>query len=600
MLSTYACCCVTLLFATIPPHIQVAAQQPNSSSSSRRDLPPGSYCQPSNDGGQVCGVSMVYCCFGSTPLSSTVPQDWTGQLLAAGTTAARGVTDSVVDPGQIDTVPQVNTSSTLVGLPAGSSPGAGDGSSAQQQQPAGSSTTTVVLATVLPSLALLVALALFGRFLARHSSAVAAGQSPAAAKRSYSWFSACGSASDAGSTDDPEGGQYRSEVGQPAVSSSRRGSWMDVLHGFRYRQGDSLQQGLLPTSVGPHGQHAVDHVLTSHASVVPSVGYTSRVMLTGEELLQLEEVGAKGTSAAPDASPWRWDKYDTAPVLPGVADAAAAVATVPGKMSHGSNSSSAGQTSKHTAAATVLEHQGGSGKRGRGLFGRWSMRCKPSDKEAAAAADDPCNAAAHGSAGSSSATTPQQPPPAAGVSGAQCSSCAQDDPRVSSSISRCRGYHTWTGILSEDAFAAHMLDPFYINSLILRRHTAGGWPPGVSVTPPGAAGLHPAPDLPPGLDSSPGAVTGWLAGVAAGSSVLGLYPTATPAGGAAGAGNTRATATAAAAAALAGALTMPGVPPVPLDVDFKAEIKPHLGRLLGKGGYGQVYEAEWRGQKVRG
>jgi hypothetical protein len=531
----------------------------------------------------VCGVSMVYCCFGSTPLSTTVPQDWSGQLLAAGTTAARGVTGSVVDPGQTEAVPQVSPSNTLLGLPDGSNPGAADGGSSQLQ-PTGSSTSTIVLATVLPSLALVVALALFGRFLARQHSAAAAGQAPGSAKRKYSWFSACGSASDAGSTDDPEGGQYRSEVGQASMSSGRRESWVDVLHGFRYRHGDSLQQGLLPTTVGPVGQQ---HMLTSHASVVPSVGYTSRVMLTGEELLQLEEVGAKGNTTAA-ATPWRWDKYDTAPVLPGVADAAAAVEAVPGRKSNGNS-----QSTTHAAAAAGLGHHGAS----RGLFGRWrglSTRSKP--PTAGAAVEDPCLAGMHGSTGSSSSATQQQRPPeaAAGVSGGGlCHSAVQDDPRVCSSVSRCRGYSTWTGIMSEDAFAAYMLDPFYINSVIYRRQTAGGWPPGVSVTPAGVTGLHTHPDLPPGLEGSPGSMTGWLAGVAAGGSALGLHPI--PAG-AAGAGNTAA----AAAAALAGALTMPGAPPVPLDVDFKQEIKPHLGRLLGKGGYGQVYEAEWRGQKVSG
>lgn len=43
-----------------------------------------------------------------------------------------------------------------------------------------------------------------------------------------------------------------------------------------------------------------------------------------------------------------------------------------------------------------------------------------------------------------------------------------------------------------------------------------------------------------------------------------------------------------------------GGPPIPLNVDFAAEIQPYLGRLLGKGGFGAVYEATWRGQKVRG
>ena len=37
---------------------------------------------------------------------------------------------------------------------------------------------------------------------------------------------------------------------------------------------------------------------------------------------------------------------------------------------------------------------------------------------------------------------------------------------------------------------------------------------------------------------------------------------------------------------------------VDLDVDFSQELEGHLGRCLGTGGFGSVYEAEWRGQKV--
>ncbi|KIZ04666.1 Nodulation receptor kinase [Monoraphidium neglectum] len=47
-----------------------------------------------------------------------------------------------------------------------------------------------------------------------------------------------------------------------------------------------------------------------------------------------------------------------------------------------------------------------------------------------------------------------------------------------------------------------------------------------------------------------------------------------------------------------GHLCIPGQAPVPLNVDFQAEIEPRLGRVMGRGGYGVVYEAMWRGQKV--
>jgi hypothetical protein len=51
--------------------------------------------------------------------------------------------------------------------------------------------------------------------------------------------------------------------------------------------------------------------------------------------------------------------------------------------------------------------------------------------------------------------------------------------------------------------------------------------------------------------------------------------------------------------ATGGMIRPPGGPPIPLNVDFASEIQPHLGRLLGRGGFGAVYEATWRGQRVR-
>ena len=49
---------------------------------------------------------------------------------------------------------------------------------------------------------------------------------------------------------------------------------------------------------------------------------------------------------------------------------------------------------------------------------------------------------------------------------------------------------------------------------------------------------------------------------------------------------------------------LPFSPPRPpccqidLDVDFYTEVEPHLGRLLGAGGFGRVYEGSYRGNKV--
>ncbi|EIE21885.1 hypothetical protein COCSUDRAFT_56332 [Coccomyxa subellipsoidea C-169] len=44
-----------------------------------------------------------------------------------------------------------------------------------------------------------------------------------------------------------------------------------------------------------------------------------------------------------------------------------------------------------------------------------------------------------------------------------------------------------------------------------------------------------------------------------------------------------------------------GIPPpanIDMDVDFEAEIKPHLRTCLGQGGFGTVFEATWRGKRV--
>lgn len=56
--------------------------KPGSSSNGSAPYPPGSYCQRSPDGSLVCGVDMLYCCFGSDALSSTAPVDWQQRLLA--------------------------------------------------------------------------------------------------------------------------------------------------------------------------------------------------------------------------------------------------------------------------------------------------------------------------------------------------------------------------------------------------------------------------------------------------------------------------------------------------------------------------------------
>lgn len=45
-------------------------------------------------------------------------------------------------------------------------------------------------------------------------------------------------------------------------------------------------------------------------------------------------------------------------------------------------------------------------------------------------------------------------------------------------------------------------------------------------------------------------------------------------------------------------LTVTTIRQVDLHVDYASEIEPHIGRLIGVGAYGRVFEALWRGQRV--
>ncbi|GLC37352.1 hypothetical protein PLESTB_001596600 [Pleodorina starrii] len=51
-------------------------------------------------------------------------------------------------------------------------------------------------------------------------------------------------------------------------------------------------------------------------------------------------------------------------------------------------------------------------------------------------------------------------------------------------------------------------------------------------------------------------------------------------------------------AALPGLLATLSLAAIELNVDYETEVAPNLGRLIGVGGFGRVYEATWRGRKV--
>ncbi len=126
--------------------------------------------------------------------------------------------------------------------------------------------------------------------------------------------------------------------------------------------------------------------------------------------------------------------------------------------------------------------------------------------------------------------------------------------------------HTWGCRVHEDAFE---LEPLYLAYLLKRKGGVTGIPPLGDLPP--ALKLHPQ-LRPLNRRQPPGALN--LAMI--GDSDAGL-----DSGGA----------TDASSPGSAGVH-------VDLDVDYEGEIEPNLGRLIGRGAFGVVYEAMWRGQKV--
>lgn len=181
--------------------------------------------------------------------------------------------------------------------------------------------------------------------------------------------------------------------------------------------------------------------------------------------------------------------------------------------------------------------------------------------------------------------------------------------------------HTWTGRLHEDAFEDDLFDQLL--NLHMRPQLLNTALPGAQTTTDGVwqhlqQQQHPQPYSGAGaaaaaVEAAVAAINQLLSGVIssppAPSLGLSKYPpgSSSPVAGGDCSGSSSPTGPGKsspsfykALMATGGVLRPPGGPPIPLNVDFAAEIQPNLGRLLGRGGFGHVYEATWRGQRVSG
>eukprot|EP00775_Hariotina_reticulata_P007323 gene7323-7535_t len=120
--------------------------------SSSQPYPPGSYCQQGTAGNKICGVDMLYCCFGGSPLSAAVPADWQQRLAAAAAAfdPGSGTRNSSASGGNSS-----SSSNNSLGSAAGTSFQGASGSGSHLPQ------YGLVLAIVLPVLAAVAGLALF-------------------------------------------------------------------------------------------------------------------------------------------------------------------------------------------------------------------------------------------------------------------------------------------------------------------------------------------------------------------------------------------------------------------------------------------------------
>jgi hypothetical protein len=197
-------------------------------------------------------------------------------------------------------------------------------------------------------------------------------------------------------------------------------------------------------------------------------------------------------------------------------------------------------------------------------------------------------------------------------------------------MSGCR-HATWNGRLSDDAFAEDTMVDNLLTLHVERRLNKALTPPALNPT--SNSGLNPSPGRGPSFEAAAAAAgiatpqqlqasshpTAAAAPVIIAGAGAAAVEAAVAAINAAIAGNTmqrkqqqQQQQQGAAAGAegstrsfyralmeTGGILNPPGGPPIPLNVDFAREIQPHLGKLLGRGGFGAVYEATWRSHKVR-
>lgn len=133
---------------------QQAAAAAAAATAAAQQLPPGSYCKPTPGGdgadagargasvgargasvgassapsGMVCGVSMTYCCFGTAPISKSIPQDWPQRLFLDGADVAdqNAASQFVLPPGLQAPVPS----------PATAPPRGGGGAAGPKASPA--------------------------------------------------------------------------------------------------------------------------------------------------------------------------------------------------------------------------------------------------------------------------------------------------------------------------------------------------------------------------------------------------------------------------------------------------------------------------------